>query len=233
MVDRPVHLRPLEGHRDVFGRLEDLERELHVHDARHAGQVAVGHRIGRRPVRDVLGPLHRRPRLIRNRAALHDARSSRHPVTCHVPLEVGRRPIAHLPDPLQIRLALGGPGYRHFSNRWRTGAGCRARGEHGDAKKDEQVSTQGGGWDHGGWGSAGGGDPVGNLMAAADHTSRPLPPLVTSVLPFGNRYVPRPSAECRGSAAVGTIHRSTGWRLSRPTAPAGGDGDNEWRTSLV
>ena len=47
-VDQPVHLRPLERHRDVVGRLEDLERELHVHDPRHARQVAVRQRIGRR-----------------------------------------------------------------------------------------------------------------------------------------------------------------------------------------
>ena len=45
-VDRAMDLRPLERHRDVIGRLEDLERELHVHDARHAGHVALRQRIG-------------------------------------------------------------------------------------------------------------------------------------------------------------------------------------------
>ncbi len=89
-VDGAVHLRPLERHRDVVGRLEDLERELHVHDPRHAGQVAVLQRIKRLAILRVLDLLLRRPVLIRDRSALHDAFAGRHLETCDVIFEVCR-----------------------------------------------------------------------------------------------------------------------------------------------
>ena len=64
-VDRAMHLRPLERHRDVVGRLEDLERELHVHDSRHARQVTLRQRVGGQAILRVLDLLLRRPVLVR------------------------------------------------------------------------------------------------------------------------------------------------------------------------
>ena len=46
-VDQTVDLGPLERHRHLVARLEDLERKLHVHAPRHAGQVAAGERVRR------------------------------------------------------------------------------------------------------------------------------------------------------------------------------------------
>ena len=78
-VNQPEHLRPLEGDGHGVARLEDLERVVDVHDPRHAGQVAVGQRIGGGAVGEVLGLLGGRPRLIGNAAAVHDAAARRAP----------------------------------------------------------------------------------------------------------------------------------------------------------
>ena len=70
-----IDLRPLERDREVLRRLEDLERMLHVHDARHAGQIALVQRIGRRAIREIVPLLLARRGQIRNFAAVDDARA--------------------------------------------------------------------------------------------------------------------------------------------------------------
>jgi hypothetical protein len=116
-VDRPVHLRPFECDREMVRRLEDLEWELHVHDARHARHVAVRQRVGGQPVLGVLELPGCGPRLIRDRAVLHHPPSRREAVTRHVIFQVGRGAIAHLPDPVEIWFAVGSPRDRRRRSR--------------------------------------------------------------------------------------------------------------------
>ena len=108
-VDRAMHLRPLERHRDVVGRLEDLERELHVHDARHARQVTVRQRVGGEAILRVLDLLLRRPFLVGNRSALHDAFAGRQAETRDVIFEICGCTVVDLPDSREVGLAVSSP----------------------------------------------------------------------------------------------------------------------------
>ncbi len=106
-VNHAVVKLPLEGHRDQLRRLENLEREIKVHDARDAGYVAFRERVGRLAVPEIFGPLLRSGGLIGNLAA-GDYRASRdHVEAGDVILQVGRGTTFGLPDALQVRFAVG------------------------------------------------------------------------------------------------------------------------------
>jgi len=74
-VARCVHV--LVQERDRLGKLNDLERERHVRDARHAGQVAVCLGVERCAVRVVPLALLQRLGAIGERIADHDAETGR------------------------------------------------------------------------------------------------------------------------------------------------------------
>src|SRR5207249_3363246 len=72
-VDEPAVMPVLKKDREVGGRLEDLKGVRHVHDAWHAGEVALRGGIVVRAALIVLLLLRQRPRLVRNRAAFDDS----------------------------------------------------------------------------------------------------------------------------------------------------------------
>src|SRR2546427_7769319 len=53
-IDGPIGAAVLESHPDVIGRLENLKRKRHIHDARHPQQIPFRIRIGGRPVLEIL-----------------------------------------------------------------------------------------------------------------------------------------------------------------------------------
>ena len=107
----------LVGHHDVLWCLDDLKGKRYVGHTWHAGQITLRQRIGRRALLVVLFPLCQGRGLVRNVAALHDARPGGHAVLSRVRFEVPMGRTEHLPDAVQIRLAVGRPGARIRSGR--------------------------------------------------------------------------------------------------------------------
>ena len=106
-IDEAEHRRPLEGDRDVLGCLENLKWKLHVHDPGDAGHITTRQRIGRLPVREVLELFRRGRRLVRNLAAFDDSLACGHPIPCGMILKIVGCPVADLPNPLEVRFAVG------------------------------------------------------------------------------------------------------------------------------
>ena len=111
-VDKPDALRVLERHRHVGRRLEDLKRKRHVHDARHAWQIALRFRIGGRAIGEVLLLPLERPGLVGDLVAFNDSLAGGHAQPRGVVLDLPRRGSEHLPDALQIGPAVGRPWNR-------------------------------------------------------------------------------------------------------------------------
>ena len=77
-IDGPIGAAVLESHPDVIGRLENLKRKRHIHDARHPEQISFRIRIGGRTVLEILPLLWERLRPVRKLVALDHALSCRH-----------------------------------------------------------------------------------------------------------------------------------------------------------
>ena len=106
-VDQAIVQGPLEGHRNLPGCLEDLKREIQIHDPRHAGNVALVKRIGLLPILKVLGFLRSGPWLIRDFGAYDNRPAGQHVVTGGVILEIGGRRTGRLPNAFEVWLAIG------------------------------------------------------------------------------------------------------------------------------
>ena len=106
-VNQPVVQLPFEGHGDDLRRLENLKREIQIHDPGNARHVAFREWIGRLPVLKVLGPLLGGPRLIRDYAARDNRPAGQHVEAGDVILKIGSRGAGRLPDALEVRLAVG------------------------------------------------------------------------------------------------------------------------------
>jgi hypothetical protein len=105
-VDQPIVERPLECHRNRLWSLEDLKREIQIHDARHAGYIALVERVCLLPILIVFGLLGSRPRLIRDFAAVDNGTAGGHIKARGVILKIGRRGTGRLPDAFEVRLAI-------------------------------------------------------------------------------------------------------------------------------
>jgi hypothetical protein len=118
-VDQAMNLLPLERNCDVLVGLKNLKRKFHIHNARDSGHKALRKRIGGLTVCEILKFLCRSPRLIGYRATVHDSFASRHPQFRGMILQIVRRPVANLPNSLQIRFAIPCPrqslrGHRQY-----------------------------------------------------------------------------------------------------------------------
>lgn len=96
--DQAIVQRPLEEHRYLALRLQDLERPLDGHDPRYTGDVAVLEGIGRGPGGCELGPLRRRVGQIGDGATDHEA-------SLEAPVGVA----LHLPEALEVGMAVSRP----------------------------------------------------------------------------------------------------------------------------
>src|SRR3989442_14402381 len=107
--DAPPRVAELVGHRDQLRVLNDLERKGHVCGPGNTGHIAGGlGRIIDVPGLEVFSFLGERGGLIWNCAALDYALPRRHPQRTIVILEIPRRGAQHLPEAVEVGLAVGG-----------------------------------------------------------------------------------------------------------------------------
>ncbi len=139
-VDQPIVERPFERHRNRARRLENLKRKVEVHDPWHAGNVALPERVGLQAILKVRRFLRERRRLIRNRAAAHDDRSSSlHVVSRNVILQIRRGGAGSLPDAFEVRFAIRRAGQARLRR-----SGDKRNGEDCSRDRDERLDAHNG-----------------------------------------------------------------------------------------
>ena len=118
-INDPARARELVGDQYGLGRLDNLERVGHIGGARHARHVALHGRVALEPMLEIVLLL--RPRLgsVGDLAALYDAEPAGHgtkrgelddgPHARGMRLDVPVGRAESLPDPIQVRFAVGCP----------------------------------------------------------------------------------------------------------------------------
>src|SRR2546426_170823 len=94
----------------IIGRLENLERKRHIHNAGNTKQISLRIRIGRRAILEILPLLRKRLGPVRKLVAFDNALAAGHAEPCWMVLDIPCRRVQYLPDALQVWFPVGHAG---------------------------------------------------------------------------------------------------------------------------